>query len=450
MEYPGTHFTRPWRLAFLSLFIAAFLIISPILVLYSSGYRYDFVNGIIQETGAISIDILPKNATAYLNDAKLKSKIPIRLKNLAHGKYKIRLSAEGYYDWEKEVVVENKQTVYIKEIKLIQKSEPQKISDNKIDHLYLSDNNDYLIYQTRENPPSFWLKNLNSNSEIQITTGTLNKNYQVNWSNQKNNFVTIVSNDLSEIYVLNATEPKKLWNLTKEEKNKITKIKWNDTAQPELFYSTKNQLTVISASTKQKSLIGKNIFIDWFVEDGKIWTLQNSSTTDKVNIVKDTFGFSKIVNQIDKLPNIDSKNINWQIIKAQNNQILLKKSDISEMTLLDQEKHFTFFGDKILSSNFNNWWIMWTPWEITTYSQGEDPFLLNRSGEQLKKVVVLDEYNTLGLIWADKMTALFPYYFVSHNLLNFTINDAVANNTKRELYFGTTLNNQDGLWKIQY
>lgn len=450
MEYPGTHFTRPWRVAFLILFIFAFLTISPILVLYSSGYRYDFVNGIIQETGAISIDILPKNSVAYLNDAKLKSKIPIRLKNLARGKYKIKLSADGFYDWEKEIMVENKQTIYIKEIKLIQKSEPLKISDNKIDKIYLSYDNNYLIYQTIENPPIFWLRNLNSNDEVRIATGTSNKNYQVNWSNIRNNFASISADDLTEIFVIDANEPSKLWDLAKLEKNLISKIQWNNTSQPELFYSTKNQLTVINASTKQKLLIGKNIFVDWFVDGGQIWTLQNSSTTDQVNIVKDTFGFSKITNQINGLLNVDNKNANWQIVKIKNNQVLLKKSDITEMILLNDEKHFTFYGDHILSSNFNDWWIMWTPWEITTYSPGEDPFLLNRSGEQLKKVLVLDEYNTLGLIWADKMTALFPYYFVSHNLLNLKINDAVSDNSKRVLYFSASFNNQDGLWKINY
>jgi len=450
MEYPGTHFTRPWRLAFLWFFIISFLIISPTLILYTSGYRYDFKNGIIKETGAISIDVLPKNATTYLNDAKLKTKIPIRLKNLANGKYKIRLTADGFYDWEKEVIVENKQTVYIKEIKLIQKSEPQKISNNKIDKLYLADTNNYIIYQTNEQPAVFWLRDLNNNSENQIIKGTKNKNYQVKWSNVKNNFAIIFSEDFSEIYIINAAEPNKLWNLVKEEKNKITKIQWNNSTQPEIFYSTKNQMVVINATTKQKSTIGKNIFIDWYVEDGQIWTIQHTSTTNQINVVKDTFGFSKVLNQINNVPSSNSQKSDWQIIKAQVDHVLLKKFGISEILLLNEDKHFTFFGDKFLSSEFNNWWIIWTPWEITTYSQGEEPFLLNRSGEQLQKIIVLDEYNTLGLIWADKMTALFPYYFVSHNLINNKINDAVADNKKRELYFSATINNQDGLWKINY
>lgn len=450
MEYPGSHFTRPWRVAFLAVFIFSFLIISPLLILYSSGYRYDFTNGIIQETGAISIDILPKNAVAYLNGAKLTTKIPIRLKNLTKGKYQIKLTAAGFYDWEKEVTVENKQTVYIKEIKLIQKSDPQKLSDNKTDKLYLSNDSSHIIYQTTNNPTAFWLRDLNKNTENQIVTGTLGKSYRVNWSNSKNNFAIILSEDLSEIYVFNTIEPAKLWNLAKEEKNKITKVQWSDSTSPEIFYSTKNQLLTIDANTKQKLVIGKNIFIDWYIDNDQIWTLQNTSSTDLINITKDTFGFSKIMTQISSFSNADNKEINWQIIKARDNQVLLKKFSVSEMVLIDNEKHYTFFGDKLLSSSFNNWWVIWTPWEITTYSQGEEPFLLNRSGEQLKKVIVLDEYNTLGLVWADKMTALFPYYFVNHNLINNKINDAVADAQKRELYFSSNVDNQDGLWKIQY
>lgn len=93
---------------------------------------------------------------------------------------------------------------------------------------------------------------------------------------------------------------------------------------------------------------------------------------------------------------------------------------------------------------------MWTPWEITTYSHGEEPFLLNRSGEKLNKVVVLDEYNTLGLIWADRTTVLFPYYFVNHTLINQSITDADADRLNRILYFSAKVNDQDGLWKINY
>lgn len=449
MEYPQSHFTRPWRRFMLGIFILAFLIISPLLVLYTSGYRYNFKNGIVQEIGAISIDVLPKNAIVYLGDTVLKSTMPIRLKNIVPGKYKIKLTADGYYDWDKEVVVENKQTVYIKEIKLIKKSQPQKILAGKIDKIYLSKSNKYLLYEKINKNREFWLRNLSNGQNNLIFVETKNKNYEVNWS-QKNDWLIIANTDLSEIYVIDCNTPDKNWNLAKEEKNKITKIQWSNNSQTDIFYSTKNQLMITNASTRQKTPIGKNYFFDWYADNGQIWTLQSNINTKQLEIMKDTFGFAENFTKINTLQNDNNKEPDWKIIHAQDGEILLKKSGFTDMLLIAGDKQFSFSGEKFLQSDFNNWWIIWTLWEITTYSQGEEPFLLNRSGEQLNKVVVLDEYNTLGLIWANKMTALFPYYFVSHNLINKKINDAQADSQNRILYFSTMTNDEEGLWKMDY
>jgi len=447
MEYPGTHFTRPWRIALLTTFIMAFFIIAPLLVFYTSGYRYDFINGIVQETGSISIDILPKNSIAYLNNAKLKSKIPIRLKNIPPGKYKIKLTADGFYDWEKEIILENKHTAYIKEIKLIKKSEPIKIIDGQISNLYLSKNNNFLIYKKETKPNEFWLYNLATNQQNLILKETKKNDYQVNWS-PTNNFASINSGDFSSIYIINPTAPEKTWNLAAEEKNKITNFHWNNSNQSEIFYSTKNQLVVIDHTTRQKSLIGKNDFLDWYVDKGQIWGLKNNSLDDYLLIITDAFGFSSNFAKLNNPQNDKEKK--WEIIYASGKEILLKKVGFSEMIIATQDKQYNFFGEKFLLSGYNHWQIMWTPWELTTYSNQEAPYLLNRSGEQLHKVIVLDEYNTLGLIWADKMTALFPYYFVNHLLINKKINDAVADSQKRELYFSADINDQNGIWKMQY
>jgi hypothetical protein len=123
MEYPGTKFTRPIRLAMLILFIVAFFVISPLIILYTAGYRYDWQNGLLKETGSISIDIEPRNATASLNGIKLQKDLPIRFNNITPGKYNLHLTASGYMDWFKEIEVKNKQTNYIKEISLIKKNQ---------------------------------------------------------------------------------------------------------------------------------------------------------------------------------------------------------------------------------------------------------------------------------------------------------------------------------------
>ncbi|MBI5221191.1 MAG: PEGA domain-containing protein [Candidatus Magasanikbacteria bacterium] len=449
MEYPGSKFTRPWRVTMMYLFIAAFFIISPLLVLYTSGYRYDFKNGIIQEIGAISIDVLPKNSNVFLNEIKIPDKMPIRLKNVSPGKYKIKISADGFYDWEKEVTVENKQTIYIKEIKLIKKSTPEKIIDGQINQLSLSTDKNYLIYQKiNDKNQEFYLRDLNNNKDSLIFADDKNKKYQMEWF-ENADLAAISALDNTQIMVVEASAPKASWDLTKEEKNKITKWQWSNAYDGEIYYSTKNELTIINALTKQKTVVGKNSFLDWLADNRQIWSIQHSTSTEQSIVIKNSFGSSQnflILND----SNNDGTQSSWYFVKTNGNQILLKKSNQSEMLLVYQGAQYNFYGEKFLNSPYNNWWIMWTPWEITTYSQGEEPFLLNRSGEKLNKVVVLDEYNTLGLIWQDKMTVLFPYYFVNHTLINQPINDAVADSQNRVLYFSGKINDQAGLWKINY
>jgi len=449
MEYPGSKFTRSWRLAMLTIFILAFFIISPLLVFYTAGYHYDFKNGIIRQTGAISIDILPKSATVYLNNNKIDIKIPIRLKNVNPGKYKIKISQEGFYDWEKEVTLESRQTIYIKEIKLIKKSQPQKITEGEISNLNLSPDNKYLVYQKNiSNRQEFFLRDLNSQKETSLLSSNDKEKIKVDWS-PRSNYLTLSNESLSKIQIFNTQKIEDNWYLNSIETNKISKWQWGNGYENEIYYSTKNQLIVINVANKQKTVISKNNLLDWYSDNRQIWTIQKTTSTNQLLIIKNTFGFAQNFLQLNNI-DINNNQNNWRFVSAVNNELLLKKPNQSDMLLIYNDKQYNFYGEKFLSSKYNNWWIMWTPWEITTYSRGEEPFLLNRSGEQLQKVVVLDEYNTLGLIWADKMTALFPYYFVNHILINQKINDAEADSQNRMLLFSAEINEQKGLWQIQY
>jgi hypothetical protein len=117
MEYPGSVFTRGWRVALLVFFIAAFFVATPLTLLYSIGYHFDWRSGFLKQAGGLSIDeITPKSdVRVYLNDVKLSGGLPIRLKNITPRTYLLRLTAPGYYDWEKQVEVRNKETYYVKQ-----------------------------------------------------------------------------------------------------------------------------------------------------------------------------------------------------------------------------------------------------------------------------------------------------------------------------------------------
>lgn len=455
MEYPGTKFIRPIRVAVLIFFIAAFFIISPILIMYTAGYRYDWQNGLLKETGAISIDIEPKNATVYLNGIKLQDKMPIRLNNIAPAKYNLRIAAAGYFDWLKEIEVKNKQTNYIKEITLIKKNKPQILLSEKVKTMSLSSDGRFIIYhRQKNNGGEIWLWDNNNKKSTILFRLNGAEPITINWS-EKNNYA-IVADTVSphrRLVVINAANPSKQIDLAKNNPA-IRKFQWENSAEPQLYYSTEQNIFLYSPVTAKHQLVVKNKYLDWRMENGQLWAMQTDSTTKKYQIIKDALGFNSFFNALDasdiNLATGQTEKENWQMLEARQGVVLLKNDKKPEMILLTDTSQHRLAAEKFLISPYNNWWLLWSPWEIWTYSAGEEPYLLNRSGEHLQEVAPLDKYNTLALGWAGKTTVSFPYYLVNHDLLDEKIQDLAVDAENKILYFINQNESRAGIWKLNY
>lgn len=437
MEFPGSKFTHPWRHAVLIAFFVMFFVITPIAIGYTAGYRYDWRNGLLKETGALSVDVDPASATVYLDEIKVDSRMPVRLKNLTPRKYTVRITADGYFDWVKEVEVKNMQTAYIKEIGLVKRSWPQLLHAGQADNAALSYDGRYLAF-TENN--KLFLRDITTGQETAITLA--NAISAIKWAGS-NNYLAVAGGDAPyrELLVFSADYPEKRLDLFKVEKTPITKFQWKETLEPELFFSSARAISSIKSLTGNRYRITPNNFIDWHMENGQLWTLQTSSLG--IKIVNDTLGFSS---DFAVLPAVE----NYTIAFAYRGHVLLKNKFASDMLLIRRDETFKIAGDHFFVSRYNNWWLIWTPWEVWTYSEGEEPTLLNRSGEGLKSVLPLDEYNTLGLVWNNKTTVLYPYYLVTHDLLNIGVVSATADSKKHILYFSGKVGDQTGLWQLEY
>ncbi len=415
--------------------------------MYTAGYRYDWENGLLKEIGAISIDIIPKTAMVFINGQKIKDTMPIRLKNVTPGKYIIRLSATGHYDWQKEISVKNKQTVYIKEVSLLKKTEPELLLAGNFSQLSLSTDGRYLLYTAINNQSKkLILRDLDESRDTELLTIPAGRELEIIWS-EKNNFAAVTDQNYPHqwLAIINAARPNLIWELTKETKTPIQKIQWRDTINPELYYSTKTAIVSATPENLVQTAIAKNTFLDWRMNNGQLWTIQLGTAKGQIRLVKDTLGFPENFSLLNG--DLSSLNVNsWQILAVRDDIILLKKSEQTEMLIVTADKKFPVSGEKFTISKYNNWWLIWTPWELWTYSKGEEPYLLNRSGEQLREVAPLDKYNTLALVWAKKTTALFPYYLVGHELIDHETYALVADSEKRTLFFA----DQKGLWKLNY
>jgi len=79
-----------------SFFLLLFFIVTPLLILYASGFRYNFDIGMIEKTGAFYIKSYPRNAEIYINDLKSKHKTPKQITNLAPGTYTLKITKNNY------------------------------------------------------------------------------------------------------------------------------------------------------------------------------------------------------------------------------------------------------------------------------------------------------------------------------------------------------------------
>ena len=57
-----------WRRITYSIFFTIFFISSPLLILYSLGYRYNFTTNNIEKNGAFYIKSYPRNANIYIDN----------------------------------------------------------------------------------------------------------------------------------------------------------------------------------------------------------------------------------------------------------------------------------------------------------------------------------------------------------------------------------------------
>jgi hypothetical protein len=84
---------------------ALFLTLLPIVLSYSLGYHIDFKNLNVYKTGIIYVKSKPSDASIYINGRRYPASTPARLEELKPGRYNIEVRKEGFYPWQRELVV---------------------------------------------------------------------------------------------------------------------------------------------------------------------------------------------------------------------------------------------------------------------------------------------------------------------------------------------------------
>jgi hypothetical protein len=150
-----------WRPLLFFIFVVAFLISAPIVVLYTAGYRYQFgVNKIVQ-TGILNVTSFPRGASIFVDDKKQKENTPAVIDDVMPGKHKVRVQKDGYTSWKKTLEVISKQSTFANDIVLFleqdMESETITLKTNPIINqstkqwAYISDDDSWVEVIVKEN-----------------------------------------------------------------------------------------------------------------------------------------------------------------------------------------------------------------------------------------------------------------------------------------------------------
>jgi len=148
-----------------------FLIVSPLLVLYSQGYRLDLERKTLVKTGGLFLKVHPKQVEIFLN-GKFVKKTDIffgsaLIQNLLPKRYKVEVKKEGFFSWEKVLEIEPNKVTEAKNIILFpQKINLEKLASSIEDFYPLSDKKRIILKEKNEQG---WLLSLYDTEKKLIT-----------------------------------------------------------------------------------------------------------------------------------------------------------------------------------------------------------------------------------------------------------------------------------------
>ena len=159
------------------IFLALFLIATPMLLLYSQGYRLNLSKTagqkLLVKTGGLFLKIYPKQSEVYIN-GKLAEKTDIffgssLIENLMPQKYSVEVRKQGYRTWQKTLDIKEKEVTEAKNVVLIPDNPQLEVLTKDLSNYWVSpDGKKIIFYETATDGWSLKLYDVDKNLKSQL------------------------------------------------------------------------------------------------------------------------------------------------------------------------------------------------------------------------------------------------------------------------------------------
>lgn len=427
------------RLIFL-FFLLLFFTSIPFILLYTAGYSYNLKKNKFEKTGALLVNTPTKDAVLYLNYKPYYSKGEFRINNLLPGEYDAKLSATGYLDWQKKLLVQSKLTTFAKDIRLWKNSLPINIINQEIISIYPSPNKNKLLFisgdtKTKKYALSVFDAIKKESRNIMSLKGPP---VRVSWSADNEKFSVETAD---EVKVADANKG----DITPGALQNKSRTRWDEkngsklyTQGPDGIYKTD---LLFQSAAKIWGLSHAN---DFAAASGYIY-ITDGKNLKQINISEKTVVSVPLEREKYQIQSIRNNKIYLFHPWAEKLQIFnLPLEALSTPALLANAKDFDIFDNNLLYYNDFELWI---------YNfESDSKELVTRIGAEIKKarwllgasniLFILD--NQLKIIELDKRDKRQIF-----NLVKFDeINDFVLTK-KYEIYFIGKMNGSSGLYELE-
>ena len=260
---------------------------APIIILYATGYSYNFKKNKIEKTGIIFIESIPKDASVFINN-EYKKNTPAKFRRVLPDIYEVTISKEGYYPWKKTLKVESNLTTFANHIVLFKNNLPINIIEGNINIFTTAPDETKLVYSViKKTTEEIRMLNLRNGSDFlveEINLNTYNDLAAVSWSANGKLLINKIIGDFNNYLVLDVSslEVTDIFNITR---TGFDKMKWG--GDNNLYGLRKAVLHRIDLLNKTDATILSANITDFQVKNSDILFVEktaNESVLNKIDL----------------------------------------------------------------------------------------------------------------------------------------------------------------------
>jgi len=152
------------RLILLVFCAILFLLIAPLALFYSQGYRFDFDEKKFVETGGLHIQISNTSAKIYINGKFIKKtgffSNTALIKNLLPKKHDIEIRKIDFWSWKKSLSIEEKKVTKIENVLLIKRDIPFSVLTQDLENFLVSQDRKKILLKKTTEEKNWFLEEL--------------------------------------------------------------------------------------------------------------------------------------------------------------------------------------------------------------------------------------------------------------------------------------------------